>query len=189
MNAPDRSEWVKDIWNSHPPTTLINDKGVMKFPDDDTRREYLLRTLLPKLKKRELQGEWGCLIKTEQNNKIPVDIAVWKETMEHIDVLTDTGPAWINHGPARKGWIFGAILPEIDVVPVPIPPPIPVPPEMVKLIEMDVKLNEVLANTKFIIAKLEHYDEEFRKIQPDLLKLLNGGLLSGLFGRRDIEKE
>ena len=83
MSAPDRSREVKDIFNSNPPAP---------FASDEVRQEYLLSVLLPQLQKMERLGEWGFLVKTEQNGKIPGDIIVWKATMEHHF----RGTAWVR---------------------------------------------------------------------------------------------
>jgi hypothetical protein len=56
-------------------------------------------------------GQWGCLVKTDQGNKIPADILVWKPTREHFDVITgDGGPTWIACGTVPKPeWVWRAI--------------------------------------------------------------------------------
>lgn len=158
MNAPDRSAWVMEIWKNYPPVMLVNGA----FPSDEERRVYLLDVLLPRLRGREPYGTWGCLIKTDQNDKIPADIAVWKDTKEHFDVLTDTGPIWKPHGPAKKAWIFG------DVSTIPYgdewkPPPPPDPPAVdlmgrLEALEFEVKL---LKENKADKSRVEAINKRF----------------------------
>lgn len=179
MNAPDRSDEVKRIYDDLPPTDVMENG---KFPNDDVRRVYLLETLLPELHK--IDKSWGYLIKTDQGNKIPSDIIVWKDTMEHFDVLTDTGPAWQPDGvvPNDK-WIFGVIDNEND-------PPVVLPPAPVSIsdpifTEILNKVNENLEVSKAIMSKLEHYDREFKAIQPELEQLIHvitGGAIGKVSG-------
>lgn len=101
MNAPDRRIEVRQIWE-----TTFN----RSFVDENERRNYLLTVLIPALNRMETQGEWGALLKTDRQpppGTIPADTIVWKETMEHFDALTDTGPYWKAHGPVTHSkWIF-----------------------------------------------------------------------------------
>lgn len=98
MSAPDRSQWVKNI-------TEI--QASLPFPSEEARREFLLTSLIPALNRMETLGEWGYLVKLDKGNHIPADVIVWKETLEHFDVLTDKGPMWKAHGPIRSSWRFG----------------------------------------------------------------------------------
>lgn len=112
MDAPNRSEWVREIWSQFPPMDLtINKDGDLSFSDDNARRNYLMLVMLPNLNRREGQGnKWGFLIKNDQAGHIPADIAVWKDTLDHFDILTDKGPTWGPHGKIKDSWAFGAIV-------------------------------------------------------------------------------
>jgi hypothetical protein len=101
MSAPNRKAEVEKAFAGltiHPKTEA-----------DDGRRQNLcavgqyLNTLDA--------GQWGCLVKTDQGNKIPADILVWKPTREHFDVITgDGGPTWIACGTVPKPeWVWRAI--------------------------------------------------------------------------------
>ena len=47
-------------------------------------------------------GNWGKLEKP--GPRTPADIIVWRPTLEHADVLTDSGPMWHVHGPIQPDW-------------------------------------------------------------------------------------
>ena len=115
MSAPDRSVEVKDI-------TLT--QATLPFSTEDARRIFLVEQLVPALQK--LDSGWTYLVKTDQGNKIPADIIVWTPTMEHFDVLTDSGPAWISKGViTNPAWKAGPV----DSQPGPGPSPgSPAPP-------------------------------------------------------------
>lgn len=90
MNAPNRLSTIEQVWNETYPNGHT-------FPNDDERRVFLLETLLPVLS--ALEPQWGYLLKTDRNPPfIPSDIIMWKDTKEHFDVLTGTGPAWQPDG-------------------------------------------------------------------------------------------
>lgn len=90
MIAPDRSREVEAFFNAN----LI---PVAKTPEDTGRRENLFR-IVTHLNSFD-GGKWGVLVKEDQGGKIPGDIIVWNDTMEHFDVLTgDGGPAWQPRG-------------------------------------------------------------------------------------------
>lgn len=157
MEAPNRSQAVAEIWNKFPPVGLVkNDDDDMVFPHDDARRAYLMLVMLPQLNLSEgpNNGKWGYLIKTEQGNKIPADIAVWKDTLDHFDILTDKGPTWGEHGKIQPSWKFG----EVSSLPVDPPvdngeePPIidePKPPfTELLLLRIITVLDEILAENK-----------------------------------------
>ena len=111
MSAPDRSQEVKQI---------VLTKATLPFSSDVDRRAFLVEVLVPSLK--QLDPQWAYLVKTEQNNKIPADIIVWTPTMEHFDVLTDSGPAWIPAGViTNPAWVPGPIASQPG--PTPTPPP------------------------------------------------------------------
>lgn len=196
MNAPNREIEVHQIWNSHPPINL-DGSPFTAFADDDVRRIYLLAVLLPKLQK--VDSDWGYLIKG--SDFIPSDIIVWHPTMEHFDVLTGNDVAWQPRGVVTNpDWRFGTLdSPAI--------PPIVVPPtpnidfeRMVweQLGEIIARQHETLDQVNAIMGKLEHYDREFKAIQPELQLLvaaITGGgvnglanavgpILGGLFGKK-----
>jgi hypothetical protein len=42
--------------------------------------------------------QWGVLVKTDRNNKIPCDVLVWLGDQNHVDVCDSQGGIWIPHG-------------------------------------------------------------------------------------------
>lgn len=174
MNAPNRELEIRQIWNKHPPLT-DNGEPFVKFPDDDVRRIYLLAVILPELQK--IDSDWGYLIKN--GNFIPSDIIVWHPTMEHFDILTEKDVTWIPDGIITDpNWTFGTLdSPSI--------PPVVVPPlvDEVTIINIFNKLNAIQEQVDAIMGKLEHYDREFKAIQPELQLLvaaITGGGVNGL---------
>lgn len=108
---PNRSAVVK---------TLVEQKYQALFDGTDDRRRTILGLLCADITPQD--GDlWGMLIKHDRNPPfIPVDILVWQPTLEHVDVLTENGPAWIPHPPIPPQWAW---------LPCPSgPPPTPVPP-------------------------------------------------------------
>src|SRR3990167_320720 len=100
MNAPNRSAEV---------VLITTAEATLPFPSEEARRDFLMGVLIPLLNQVD-SGQWGWLVKTEQGNKIPADIIVWRPTMEHIDVLTDQGPMRHNHGPVTNpAWVAGPV--------------------------------------------------------------------------------
>ena len=68
-------------------------------------------------------SNWGLLRKMDvPGGRVPADILVWRPTLEHVDVLTDTGPAWIQHPRIELNWVWE------PAPPVGLPPPVPAPP-------------------------------------------------------------
>jgi hypothetical protein len=147
MSAPNRKAAVQQAFQS---LTIVP-----KTESDEGRRQNLfavgryLNTLD--------NGQWGCLVKTDQGGKIPADILVWRDTREHFDVITgDGGPAWIAYGTVPKPeWVWRAI-PVAPSEPSE-PPPEPDPePEMTCQAEDILKvLAPILANIDQRLAALE----------------------------------
>lgn len=104
-------------------------------------------------------GQWGCLVKTDQGNKIPADILVWKPTREHFDVITgDGGPTWIAYGTVpQPEWVWRAI----PDGPAPEPPGTPIPDDqnlhkqLVALAEFDAALAQQVAGLEARVKALE----------------------------------
>jgi hypothetical protein len=70
-------------------------------------------------------GCWGYMTKTDQGNKVPCDIMMWKDTNEVVDCMTGTGGTWIPHDPPPPEWVWTAV----GSTPTPVPPePGPTPP-------------------------------------------------------------
>lgn len=90
--------------------------------NDPYRLQLLLEHIIPGLNKLD-EGKWGYLTKTDQSNKIPCDILVWKDTNETIDCLTGISVFWDNQGPnTNPAWIWTAVSSD---TPIPVPEPIP----------------------------------------------------------------
>lgn len=79
-------------------------------------------------------GNWGVLIKTDQQDFIPTDVICWKPTREHFDILggAPDRPIWDPKGiPASDKWIWGPadlVKPGNDPPAPPEPPAPPTPP-------------------------------------------------------------
>jgi hypothetical protein len=130
MNAPDRSAEVRALCSAHP-------EAFGDPPEtNDARRLALLRTwIIPALNRLD-DGQWGLLLKPEQNNRLICDCIVWRDTREHFDVLTGTGATWIPHGLMHPAWVWTAVIPPlaapaepqapaIGSVPLPVPEVVP----------------------------------------------------------------
>lgn len=92
MNAPDRTAEVITVSNQHPEAF-----GEPTETNDERRLHLLLTTLIPELNKID-DNKWGALRKDDQGGKIPCDIIVWKDTLEHFDIFTRTGGSWQPRG-------------------------------------------------------------------------------------------
>lgn len=112
MQAPNLAQEVAQI---------TKQKATLPFPTEEARLAFLVEVLIPDLNRIPgMDRRWGKLVKTEQNNKVPADIIVWRDTMEHFDVLTDTGPMWHNHGSVTNpNWVWAEAAEEN----IPQPPP------------------------------------------------------------------
>ena len=110
MNAPNREEAVRAITFA---------EATLPFTSEETRREFLVGILIPRLNVLD-GGKWGRLIKTDQGGKIPADIIVWADTLQHFDVLTDSGPMWEDKGVVTNpAWEWGPV----GAIPYPTPTP------------------------------------------------------------------
>lgn len=92
MQMPDRSASVRAYYDQHR-------EWFKTDRHDETRRQSLphliahLETVHP-----EDRGQWGVLVKTDRNNRIPPDVLVWRPTLDHVDVVSGTGGMWDVHG-------------------------------------------------------------------------------------------
>jgi hypothetical protein len=110
-------------------TRLVTAKYAALLNGDDHRRREVLDQLCGDLNLLD-GGQWARVIKHDRNPPgLPADALVWKPTREHVDVLTDFGPAWIPHGvlPTPE-WgplpcASAALPPPVVVVPPPVEPP------------------------------------------------------------------
>lgn len=73
--------------------------------NDAARLTFLKSTVIPILNEID-GGNWGLMTKTEQNNRVPVDVIMWRQTREFVDCLTGTGAAWLPFPPAPAGWVW-----------------------------------------------------------------------------------
>lgn len=123
MTAPDRRAEVAALFAQHP--------GVLDGPPEtvDERKRAFLQTIIHALNRVD-GGHWGVLVKTDQGHKIPADIIVWRLTMEHFDVLTDSGPMWKAHGVVTNDrWIWRRVTVAPEPEPAPTQPgPVPTQP-------------------------------------------------------------
>jgi hypothetical protein len=102
---PNRKDEVKMICDLHPEAFPEGDDDAL-----NAARLKLLRTvIIPTLNALD-GGQWGLLMKKDQNDKIPVDILVWRPTAatEYIDVMSGTGATWQhrdNPNPSKWVWV------------------------------------------------------------------------------------
>ncbi len=113
--APHRLDEVRAICGHHPEAFPAGE-------GNDAARLVLLQTvIIPELNADD-DGQWGYLTKTDQHDKVPCDVLMWRPTREVIDCLTGTGACWIVHAPPPPEWVWTAVAP-ID----PPPPDASVP--------------------------------------------------------------
>lgn len=143
MNAPNRFAEVDAVVR---PTT--------PFPGGDAHDPYRLNVLqsfiIPTLNLLD-NGKWGCLTKTDQGNKVPCDVLVWKDTNEAFDVMNGQGATWgaigIIDNPNWKWTPVDSPAPAPVPTPTPEPTPTPVGPSnaelMTKLLQVEAKVQEI----------------------------------------------
>lgn len=136
--------------------------------DHDARRLEFLPTLIRAL--IAIDGpDWGMLIKRDQGDKIPCDIAVWRPTMEHVDVMTATGGSWQVRGVVpNPRWEFLAVdapAPDVD-------PPAPAPNA------------DIAAQLAALRARLDRIDRErdAQRRDVDLLVRAAAGIIGAFDG-------
>ena len=139
--------------------------------DRDEAKAAVLAYVVDGLNKFDMTDQWGILIKTDQGNKIPNDVVVWKPTMRHIDVLPGEGikAIWDDKGIVNNpAWVWGK-APAIANPPV-VQPPTSQPPheEPVTVEEMVSALVEAMlpALTNAIAQNIQTlYDQNERIFQ------------------------
>lgn len=112
---PDRSQEVRMVCELHPEAfprvfdPAHPELGGVTDEELNAMRFHLLRNeIIPTLNSLD-GGRWGFLKKTDQNGKIPVDIACWAPGNEIVDVMTGTGAFWKPQPNPRPGvWIWTA---------------------------------------------------------------------------------
>lgn len=106
---------------------------------------------------------WGVLVKTDQANKIPADVIVWRPTLEHFDVITGAGdPYWQAHGPvSNAAWLWQAV-PGADPPPPSTPPPSnpPAPPPSTPACD----LGGLVAELQSVVANQQRALEQCAKV-------------------------
>jgi hypothetical protein len=103
--VPNRLADVEAICAAHPEAFPPGDAN------DPARLQLLTETMVPQINADHPEdgGNWGVLTKTDQNNKIPCDVMVWRPGTVTIDVMTGTGASWDVHGPANNPlWLWTA---------------------------------------------------------------------------------
>ena len=160
MNAPNRQSQVADIIAPFLP-----------FPTGDAhdpaRLKVLLENIIPGLNRLD-GGRWGCLMKTDQGNKIPCDVLVWKDTNEVIDCLTRDGATWNNMGPNvdNPAWKWTAVA---NTEPAPPIVPDPVEPGTEPVITRSEFVDVVNELHRAIVAEVnQHLDDQVRQLNASL---------------------
>jgi hypothetical protein len=103
--VPNRRADVEAICAAHPEAFPPGDAN------DPARLALLTETMVPTINRDHPEdgGNWGVLTKTDQNNKIPCDVMVWRPGTVTIDVMTGTGASWDVHGAANNPlWLWTA---------------------------------------------------------------------------------
>lgn len=109
----DYREIVQAVIDSHP--------EFASNPDRDDAKSKVLPFVVDALNTADKTSKWGVLVKTEQGNKIPGDIVVWRDDMRHFDVMTDSGALWDDKGiVGNPAWVWSSAAP--------VAPPIVTPP-------------------------------------------------------------
>jgi len=117
MAAPNRLFTLRAICADHPEA----------FPQDDRNdaaRLHLLREIIIPWLNADDGGNWGVLTKTDQGDKVPCDVLMWRPTRDVIDCLTGSGACWIEHAPPPPAWVWTAVS---HVTPPPTPAETSVP--------------------------------------------------------------
>jgi hypothetical protein len=153
MTMPDRSATITAFY--HRPE---NRQYFTADRHDENRRRSLpfliahLESVHP-----EDRGKWGVLVKTDQHNKVPCDVLVWKDNQQSVDVMTDHGGLWGPHpGTIADGgpwlWAPSSVVdptgeeralqgPPYDGAVTPPPPPPDPPPPPVDLGPLSARLD------------------------------------------------
>ncbi len=141
--APNRKTEVEAFVRSQPPA--------VETDADDARRALLFDIV------RDLAARgdccWGVLVKTDQGNKIPADVIVWRPTLEHVDVLSG--------GIASAMWGYKGVVPDdrwiwqaVPDAPVPPPSTPTTPPSSVDLSAIEKRLEALEAGQELTLEAL-----------------------------------
>lgn len=121
-------------------------------PDRDDAKSKVLPFVVDALNTADAVTGWGVLVKTDQGDKIPGDIVVWRGTMQHYDVMTDTGAIWDEKGVVTNpAWVWRAPGPTKQP-PIDIPPDVPPTPQQPP-ITVEELVNEIAARLLPIIQE------------------------------------
>jgi hypothetical protein len=104
-HVPNRAADVEAICAAHQEAFPPGDAN------DPARLALLTETMVPQINRDHPEdgGNWGVLTKTDQANKIPCDVMVWRVGTVTIDVMTGTGASWDVHGAANNPlWLWTA---------------------------------------------------------------------------------
>ena len=171
--APNRKDAIiKDILPKCP-------QAFANAPVKDPHRRQVIPFVVAELNKID-GGNWAVLYRLDRQDETPehgrltVDVAVWKPTKEHFDVLSDKGGMWKGHGPITDpDWLMrdpsefpticGSIAP-----PPPVTPPAP-PPTSVDVVE------KLIADLKALLAS-QHRDlvTRFDALELQVIPTLTG---------------
>lgn len=164
--------------------------GLLSGPGsiDDKKRE-LLHVIVRGLNQQD-NGNWGELLKTDQGGYVPADVIVWRPTMEHFDVLTDSGPMWGPSGVVpNPAWLWVAAPggPVVTLPPSPTQPPVvtqvqPVDYFRIRQEVQDAK-QELYDQAERIYADMVNRENE----QKALIQQGSPGMLSQTFGNRYVQ--
>lgn len=116
MNAPNRDSLARAAFDSY-----AGLKSNIPVGDLDVAKIACLRYIAAEINAVP-PANFGLLVKTDQGGKIPSDIVVWSDTMEHFDLLSDreTSPGiWeiVYAGWNSKGFITNGAWQWMPVAP------------------------------------------------------------------------
>ncbi len=165
MNAPNRSVEVADIINAiGPKPETESDEGRRGNTFEVVRRLNVIDG-----------GFWGVLLKTDEGNKVPADVIVWRPTMEHFDIQKggSGAPTWGPIGVVKNtAWLWQ----EVEGYPAPIPTPTPIPvPSPSPAPDDDTPLDALRAVLRDELAPFRSQLDELKKVLDQLLVLLRDG--------------
>jgi hypothetical protein len=152
MSAPNRFAVINSICAAHP--------EAFEGPPEthDARRLKLLREhIIPTINLLD-GGRWGLLRKNDRGGHIPPDVIVWKDTLEHFDVLSPTGAMWNAHGPIRASWAWEPVFSVVPPAPANPPTTEPTPAPVVTLPSPDYQ--ELVRRVNELEARVHELEEK-----------------------------
>jgi len=164
MDIPNRSSEVAAIVEAHPEVFVQGEHF------DDNRRTFLKAVVIPRLNQID-GGRWGYMVKTDEGDKVPCDIIMWRDTRHIVDVFAgdvnspDHGATWDPYpNPPTAAWVWTPV----DAAAQPIPGPTPTPSPAVDVTEILARLDALEARLRSINAALVAFDESSNSMRGNI---------------------